>query len=134
MINWCFLCGGKDHMWTLLATIALRLPSFPTSLYTATDCYQLPHVTQAKIMCLLFMTGTNKPPNETLTVVAIVIPIILSACIILSCYCFRRYVSFHLKCAQIALYQILQSISRADVVKHTSVQWYLTSALTKTCH
>ncbi|XP_010735578.3 interleukin-13 receptor subunit alpha-1-like [Larimichthys crocea] len=35
--------------------------------------------------------GTNKTPDETLTVVAIFIPIILSACIILSCYCFRRY-------------------------------------------
>lgn len=35
--------------------------------------------------------GTNKTPDETLTVVAIVIPIILSACVILSCYCFRRH-------------------------------------------
>ncbi|TDG99898.1 hypothetical protein EPR50_G00199170 [Perca flavescens] len=35
--------------------------------------------------------GTDEPPDETLTVVAIVIPVILSACIILSCYCFRRH-------------------------------------------
>ncbi|XP_031144387.1 interleukin-13 receptor subunit alpha-1-like [Sander lucioperca] len=35
--------------------------------------------------------GTNEPPDGTLTVVAIVIPVILSACIILSCYCFRRH-------------------------------------------
>ncbi|XP_070849533.1 interleukin-13 receptor subunit alpha-1-like [Chaetodon trifascialis] len=35
----------------------------------------------------------NKPPDGTLTVVAIVIPIILSVCIILSCYCFRRHSS-----------------------------------------
>ncbi|XP_049424165.1 interleukin-13 receptor subunit alpha-1-like isoform X1 [Epinephelus fuscoguttatus] len=37
--------------------------------------------------------GTSEPPDETLTVVAIVVPIILSACIILSCYCFRRHSS-----------------------------------------
>ncbi|XP_074478895.1 interleukin-13 receptor subunit alpha-1-like [Sebastes fasciatus] len=37
--------------------------------------------------------GTNEPPDETLTVVAIVIPIILSVCMILSCYCFRRHSS-----------------------------------------
>lgn len=43
-------------------------------------------------VCLLFITGTNKPPDRTLTVVAIVIPVILSICVILSCYCFRRYV------------------------------------------
>lgn len=35
--------------------------------------------------------GANKPLDRTLTVVAIVIPIILSLCVILSCYCFRRY-------------------------------------------
>ncbi|XP_029310837.1 interleukin-13 receptor subunit alpha-1-like [Cottoperca gobio] len=35
--------------------------------------------------------GTNKAPDKTLTVVAIVIPILLSVCIILSCYCFRRH-------------------------------------------
>lgn len=35
--------------------------------------------------------GTNKPRDETLTVVTIVIPIILCVCIILSCYCFRRH-------------------------------------------
>nr|XP_040035833.1 uncharacterized protein LOC120821408 isoform X1 [Gasterosteus aculeatus aculeatus] len=35
--------------------------------------------------------GTNEPADETLTVVAIVLPIILSVCIFLSCYCFRRY-------------------------------------------
>ncbi|XP_034713257.1 interleukin-13 receptor subunit alpha-1-like [Etheostoma cragini] len=35
--------------------------------------------------------GTDKPPDKTLMVVAIVVPIILSACIILSCYCFRRH-------------------------------------------
>ncbi|XP_042368009.1 interleukin-13 receptor subunit alpha-1 [Plectropomus leopardus] len=37
--------------------------------------------------------GTNEPPDQTMTVVSIVIPIILSVCIILSCYCFRRYSS-----------------------------------------
>lgn len=35
--------------------------------------------------------GTNKPPDRTLTVVAIVIPVILFICVILSCYCFRRH-------------------------------------------
>lgn len=35
--------------------------------------------------------GTNEPPDGTLTVVAIVIPVILSICVILSCYCFRRH-------------------------------------------
>lgn len=35
--------------------------------------------------------GSDKPPDGTLTVVAIVIPIILSICVVLSCYCFRRY-------------------------------------------
>ncbi|KAM6960318.1 interleukin-13 receptor subunit alpha-1, partial [Tautogolabrus adspersus] len=35
--------------------------------------------------------GTNKPPDRTLTVVAIVLPIILSVCVLLSCYCFRRH-------------------------------------------
>ncbi|XP_051284482.1 interleukin-13 receptor subunit alpha-1 [Dicentrarchus labrax] len=35
--------------------------------------------------------GTHVPSDRTLTVVAIVLPIILSACIILSCYCFRRH-------------------------------------------
>ncbi|XP_073331061.1 interleukin-13 receptor subunit alpha-1-like [Pagrus major] len=35
--------------------------------------------------------GKNEPPDRTLTVVAIVIPIILSICVILSCYCLRRH-------------------------------------------
>ncbi|XP_053199903.1 interleukin-13 receptor subunit alpha-1-like [Scomber japonicus] len=35
--------------------------------------------------------GTNAPPDGTLTVVAIVIPVILCVCVILSCYCFRRH-------------------------------------------
>ncbi|KAM8747202.1 interleukin-13 receptor subunit alpha-1-like isoform 2-T2 [Acanthopagrus schlegelii] len=35
--------------------------------------------------------GINKPPDRTLTVAAIVIPIILSICVILSCYCFKRH-------------------------------------------
>lgn len=35
--------------------------------------------------------GENKPPDRTLTVVAIVVPVILSMCVILSCYCFRRH-------------------------------------------
>ncbi|XP_026208960.1 interleukin-13 receptor subunit alpha-1-like [Anabas testudineus] len=35
--------------------------------------------------------GKNKPHDETLTVVAIVIPIILSICVILSCYYFRKH-------------------------------------------
>uniref|UniRef100_A0A3Q3KXI9 Interleukin-13 receptor subunit alpha-1-like n=1 Tax=Labrus bergylta TaxID=56723 RepID=A0A3Q3KXI9_9LABR len=35
--------------------------------------------------------GSNKPPDRTLTVVAIVVPIILSVCVLLSCYCFRRH-------------------------------------------
>ncbi|XP_068569689.1 interleukin-13 receptor subunit alpha-1-like [Cebidichthys violaceus] len=35
--------------------------------------------------------GTNEPTDETLTVVAIVLPVILSVCIFLSCYCFRRH-------------------------------------------
>ncbi|KAA8582425.1 hypothetical protein FQN60_006489 [Etheostoma spectabile] len=36
-------------------------------------------------------TSADEPPDKTLVVVAIVVPIILSACIILSCYCFRRH-------------------------------------------
>ncbi|KAM7366037.1 hypothetical protein PAMP_015507 [Pampus punctatissimus] len=35
--------------------------------------------------------GTDEPPDGTLIEVAIVIPIILFICIILSCYCFRRH-------------------------------------------
>ena len=35
-------------MWTLIAAVALRRPRFPTSVYTATDCCQLPYVTQEK--------------------------------------------------------------------------------------
>uniref|UniRef100_A0A3Q3ILS4 Fibronectin type-III domain-containing protein n=1 Tax=Monopterus albus TaxID=43700 RepID=A0A3Q3ILS4_MONAL len=35
--------------------------------------------------------GVNVPPDMTGTVVAIVIPIVLSVCLILSCYCFRRH-------------------------------------------
>ncbi|XP_056225175.1 interleukin-13 receptor subunit alpha-1-like [Seriola aureovittata] len=35
--------------------------------------------------------GTNRPRDGTLTVVAIVIPIILCVCVILSCYCFRKH-------------------------------------------
>ncbi|XP_039996313.1 interleukin-13 receptor subunit alpha-1-like isoform X2 [Xiphias gladius] len=35
--------------------------------------------------------GTNKPPDVTLAVVAIVIPIVLFVCVILSCYCFRKH-------------------------------------------
>ncbi|XP_034066501.1 interleukin-13 receptor subunit alpha-1-like [Gymnodraco acuticeps] len=37
--------------------------------------------------------GSNKPPDQTLMVVAIVVPIILSVCIILSCYCVRKHSS-----------------------------------------
>ncbi|XP_018529759.1 interleukin-13 receptor subunit alpha-1 [Lates calcarifer] len=35
--------------------------------------------------------GTNKLPNRTLTVAAILIPIALFVCVILSCYCFRKH-------------------------------------------
>ncbi|XP_034533140.1 interleukin-13 receptor subunit alpha-1-like [Notolabrus celidotus] len=35
--------------------------------------------------------GTNKAPDGTHTVVAIIIPILLSICVLLSCYCFRRH-------------------------------------------
>nr|XP_046237264.1 uncharacterized protein LOC124054873 isoform X2 [Scatophagus argus] len=35
--------------------------------------------------------GTDEPDDWTLTLVAVVIPIILSICVILSCYCFRRH-------------------------------------------
>ncbi|XP_069578893.1 interleukin-13 receptor subunit alpha-1-like [Brachyistius frenatus] len=35
--------------------------------------------------------GSNKLHDGTLTVVSIVIPVILSVCVILSCYCFRRH-------------------------------------------
>ncbi|KAK9524511.1 hypothetical protein VZT92_016901 [Zoarces viviparus] len=35
--------------------------------------------------------GTNEPADETLTVISIVLPVILSVCIFLSCYCFRRH-------------------------------------------
>lgn len=34
--------------------------------------------------------GENRSPDEMLTVIAIVVPIILSVCVILSCYCFQR--------------------------------------------
>ncbi|XP_034413128.1 interleukin-13 receptor subunit alpha-1-like isoform X2 [Cyclopterus lumpus] len=37
--------------------------------------------------------GNNLPADKTLTVVAVVLPIILSVCIFLSCYCFRRHSS-----------------------------------------
>ncbi|KAM8897394.1 interleukin-13 receptor subunit alpha-1-like isoform 2-T2 [Spinachia spinachia] len=37
--------------------------------------------------------GTNEPADKTLTVLAIVLPIILSLCLFLSIYCFRRYSS-----------------------------------------
>ncbi|XP_068444027.1 interleukin-13 receptor subunit alpha-1-like [Clinocottus analis] len=37
--------------------------------------------------------GTNKAADKTLTVVAVVVPIVLSVCILLSCYCFRRHSS-----------------------------------------
>ncbi|TKS92630.1 hypothetical protein D9C73_027384 [Collichthys lucidus] len=47
--------------------------------------------TDTAMMTFNPVIGTNKTPDETLTVVAIFIPIILSACIILSCYCFRRH-------------------------------------------
>ncbi|KAK2862694.1 hypothetical protein Q5P01_002227 [Channa striata] len=35
--------------------------------------------------------GANKPPDKKLTVVAIIIPTILSLCVILSCFCCRRH-------------------------------------------
>ncbi|XP_028285484.1 uncharacterized protein LOC114451120 [Parambassis ranga] len=35
--------------------------------------------------------GINASPDQTMTVIAIVIPIILSACVFLSCFCFRRH-------------------------------------------
>lgn len=41
---------------------------------------------------VLFISGTNRPPGGTLIVAAIAIPIILSISVILSCYCFRKYV------------------------------------------
>ncbi|XP_053272489.1 interleukin-13 receptor subunit alpha-1 [Pleuronectes platessa] len=35
--------------------------------------------------------GVNKTPDQTLPLVAIIIPIILFVCILLACYCFRRH-------------------------------------------
>ncbi|XP_074518019.1 uncharacterized protein LOC141784179 [Halichoeres trimaculatus] len=35
--------------------------------------------------------GTNKSPDRAHTVAAIIIPILLSACVLLSCYCFRKH-------------------------------------------
>ncbi|XP_062239769.1 interleukin-13 receptor subunit alpha-1-like [Platichthys flesus] len=35
--------------------------------------------------------GANKTPDQTLPLVAIIIPIILFVCILLACYCFRRH-------------------------------------------
>lgn len=37
--------------------------------------------------------GTDQPAEKTLPVVAVVLPLILSVCIFLSCYCFRRHSS-----------------------------------------
>lgn len=52
-----------------------------------TDNYCVPVYSDRKVR----FHGENRTPDVTLTVVAIVVPIILSACIILSCYCFRRH-------------------------------------------
>ncbi|XP_030578571.1 interleukin-13 receptor subunit alpha-1 isoform X1 [Archocentrus centrarchus] len=52
-----------------------------------TDSYCVPVYSDPKVV----FHGKNRTPDETLTVVAIVVPIILSACVILSCYCFRRH-------------------------------------------
>ncbi|KAL3046641.1 hypothetical protein OYC64_004598 [Pagothenia borchgrevinki] len=66
------------------------------------DClYEFRSRTQTKSSCSnvtsdfsdVVKYGSNKPPDQTLMVVAIVVPIILSVCIILSCYCFRKHSS-----------------------------------------
>ncbi|XP_060922356.1 interleukin-13 receptor subunit alpha-1-like [Limanda limanda] len=43
--------------------------------------------------------GTNKTPDRTLPLVAIIIPIILFVCILLACYCFRKH--SHIICPNI---------------------------------
>lgn len=61
--------------------------------YLPHDSEKLETVSKAEAkLCLLFISGANEPLGRTLTVVAIVIPIILSIAVILSCYCFRKYV------------------------------------------
>lgn len=41
--------------------------------------------------CEVVTYGTNKPPDRTQTVIAVVITIILCICVLLSCYCLRRH-------------------------------------------
>lgn len=72
--------------------------------YLPHDSEKLETVLKAEAkLCLLSISGTNKHPDRTLTVVAIVIPIILSICVILSCYCFRKYVLENEKLAYVGL-------------------------------
>uniref|UniRef100_A0A3Q3LA76 Interleukin-13 receptor subunit alpha-1-like n=1 Tax=Mastacembelus armatus TaxID=205130 RepID=A0A3Q3LA76_9TELE len=59
---------------------------FNSSVSTTKYC---PHLTSTLSEVVTY--GTNKPPDATMVVTAIVIPLILSVCFILSCYCFRRH-------------------------------------------
>ncbi|XP_041821334.1 interleukin-13 receptor subunit alpha-1-like [Chelmon rostratus] len=61
---------------------------FQSNVTTAKDCIRIfSNLSEA------VPYGSNVLPDGKLTVVAIVIPVILSICVILSCYCFRRHVS-----------------------------------------
>lgn len=61
------------------------LYEFQSRIMTTNFC---PLVTSKRSEVITY--GANNP-DRTLTVIAIVIPVVLSICVILSCYCFRRH-------------------------------------------
>ncbi|XP_041635906.1 interleukin-13 receptor subunit alpha-1-like [Cheilinus undulatus] len=59
---------------------------FQSSVKTGDNCKRI-----SSDLSEVVIYDQKKLPDVTLTVVAIVIPIILSVCVFLSCYCFRRH-------------------------------------------
>ncbi|XP_037614575.1 uncharacterized protein LOC119481557 [Sebastes umbrosus] len=78
---------GETHQMQIIYDRSCRY-EFKSKVSAGADC-----LTVSSDFSDVVHYGTNEPPDETLTVVAIVIPIILSVCMILSCYCFRRHSS-----------------------------------------
>ncbi|XP_035531467.1 interleukin-13 receptor subunit alpha-1-like [Morone saxatilis] len=89
----CYTYCNKHECLELNEKNTMKIP------YVKNCFYEFRITARTEKRCVLMVSngsevvtyGTHVPPDWTLTVVAIVIPIILSACIILSCYCFRRH-------------------------------------------
>uniref|UniRef100_A0A3Q3X2D7 Type I cytokine receptor cytokine-binding domain-containing protein n=1 Tax=Mola mola TaxID=94237 RepID=A0A3Q3X2D7_MOLML len=76
--------SGSDICWIFNICYNITVKELSVS-YNKRCLYEFQSKTLASPTCV------DEPPDRTLIVVAIAIPLILSICVILSCYCFRRH-------------------------------------------